>query len=297
MKTRTKIIITAILAITIVSGAFVVKGIKEQVDLRANAQDTATEYVGEDVNETENKETTEGLQTKTKKDAEKVIEEKKNEIKTSNKTESKTETKIEKSNTTEALNEQKPKTETVTEGRKNTTEAPATTTGRKTDTTPTKPANHEHSWKWVVDKAAYDEDVYEDRPIYEDRPVYEERPIYEERPVYEDTYEVWEVYIFDTGAKFYTYCFTTETIGDFYQMDAYAETTYGSYNAGMCHCSIRDEKIKTGTKQTGTEKVQTGTEKVQTGTEKVQTGTERVKTGTVHHDEVGHYECSCGEIK
>ncbi len=46
-----------------------------------------------------------------------------------------------------------------------------------------------------------------------------------------------------------------------------------------------------------TEQVQVGTEKVQVGTEKVQVGTEKVKTGTKHHDEVGHYECSCGATK
>ena len=35
--------------------------------------------------------------------------------------------------------------------------------------------SHTHSWIYLVDKAAYDEDIYEDRPVYEDKPVYEER--------------------------------------------------------------------------------------------------------------------------
>ena len=132
----------------------------------------------------------------------------------------------------------------------------------------------EHNWVWVVDQSAYDEDIYEDKPVYEDRPVYSET-----RREYYIAYWV-------NGVVFWT-----EDMGgtacDYRQKWATAhQSEYGSWDdafAYVCSNTYDDVAVETT--------------KTQTGTERVQTGTERVKTGTKHHDEVGHYECSCGATK
>ena len=62
-------------------------------------------------------------------------------------------------------------------------------------------------------------------------------------------------------------------------MDLYCEQNGVPYNGAACHfygdweCTADCREVKT------------------------QTGTQKVQVGTKHHDEVGHYECSCGATK
>ena len=103
-----------------------------------------------------------------------------------------------------------------------------------------------------------------------DQAAYDE-PIYEDQPVYETTYEHHDVLAtyWDNG---------TVTYGD--DTDTYAYANYESYNIAMCHVYKQVWECTSNCKEV-----------------KTQTGTQKVQTGTKHHDEVGHYECSCGATK
>ena len=161
--------------------------------------------------------------------------------------------------TTEKATESKKTEPTTTESK------PATTETAKTETTteaPTRPS---------------EPDTEAPAPVHEhnwywvvDQPAYDE-PIYEEQPVYETHFEHHDrdVYYWDDGHVSYTYA----------DVDAYAAAHYDDYNIAMCHCWIETE-CTADCKEV-----------------KTQTGTQKVQTGTKHHDEVGHYECSCGATK
>ena len=132
---------------------------------------------------------------------------------------------------------------------------------------------HEHSWVWIVDQAAYDEEIYEEQPVYEEKPVYEEQYV---------GYH-WECYLYGVRTP-YMDCieYADAVVGRNLEggtLNPEYQAAIGYYCGGCDQVPVDDY------------------ETVQVGTEKVQTGTERVKTGTQHHDEVGHYECSCGAVQ
>ena len=161
--------------------------------------------------------------------------------------------------TTEKATESKKTEPTTTESK------PATTETAKTETTteaPTRPS---------------EPDTEAPAPVHEhswywvvDQAAYDE-PIYEDQPVYETTYEHHDVLAtyWDNG---------TVTYGD--DTDTYAYANYESYNIAMCHVYKQVWECTSNCKEV-----------------KTQTGTQKVQTGTKHHDEVGHYECSCGATK
>ena len=132
---------------------------------------------------------------------------------------------------------------------------------------------HEHSWVWIVDRAAYDEEIYEEQPVYEEKPVYEEQYVGSH----------WECYL--DGV------FTPYKSGIEYADAVVGRNLEGGtlnpkwQEAAGYYCNHCDQIIVDDY------------ETVQVGTEKVHVGTEQVVTGTIHHDEVGHYECSCGAVQ
>ena len=119
--------------------------------------------------------------------------------------------------------------------------------------------SHTHNWVWVVDKAAYDEDIYEDRPVYEDRETegHYEATLYGQPTSYHDSVS-------------YANAVVGPMTND--NMDAWNDAA-DYFEQGFVEHWVPGK------------------------TEKVQVGTEKVQTGTKHHDEVGHYECSCGATR
>ena len=257
MKNSIKVFLAVTIVMFVIGAGCVVSYIKDQVKVTANASNTEAEIKTE-------------VKTEAETEAELIAEtdtESKND---------KTEATTESKKTETATTESKPKTDSTTEAKKPaTTEThtettkPATTETRRTETTETstQAPKHEHSWKWVIDQAAYDEDIYEDKPVYEDRPVYEER----------DNGH-WQGFLYGEPTSYKSSVDYANATTDPNDLDAWDKAA-----AYFCN----------GYEYRWVEDIQ----KVQVGTEKVQTGTERVKTGTKHHDEVGHYECSCGATK
>ena len=175
-----------------------------------------------------------------------------------------------KQETTEAENGNKKddKNQTTTKTEKEDKKAESNTTTNTSEATA-----HQHTWVYVVDQASYDEDIYEDRPVYEEKPVYEEQYV---------GYH-WECYLYGVRTP-YMDCieYADAVVGRNLEggtLNPEYQAAIGYYCGGCDQVPVDDY------------------ETVQVGTEKVQTGTERVKTGTQHHDEVGHYECSCGAIQ
>ena len=117
--------------------------------------------------------------------------------------------------------------------------------------------SHTHSWIYLVDQAAYDE------------------PIYEEQPVYETHFEHHDRFVWRWDNGWVAYDEATQ----YSLIDRYCQEYGVVYNAACTHyngdweCTADCKEVKT------------------------QTGTQKVQTGTKHHDEVGHYECSCGATK
>ena len=136
---------------------------------------------------------------------------------------------------------------------------------------------HQHKWKTVVDKKAYDESVYETQDVYETRDVYTDKPVYEEH---------W----FNNGVD------VTAGTNDF-------NAAHGTNYAGGDRCIIDDlnaylAECGATSGRDYSEWIQVGTEKVKTGTKKVKVGTKKVKVGTKHHAAVTHQECTtCGARK
>jgi chemotaxis protein histidine kinase CheA len=197
-------------------------------------------------------------ETTTEKTTEKAKAEKTDRDKDSKKTTEKT-----TEATTEKATESKKTEPTTTESKPATTETAKTETTTEAPTRPSEPDTeapapvHEHSWYWVVDQAAYDEPIYEEQPVYETHFEHHDRFVY-----YWDN--GWVAY---SDAELWS------------QIDAYC-AQYGVCSDACCfhydgvwECTADCKEVKT------------------------QTGTQKVQTGTKHHDEVGHYECSCGATK
>lgn len=107
--------------------------------------------------------------------------------------------------------------------------------------------------RWVVDRAAYDEPIYETQPVYGQKWV-------QDSSAYDEKVCVGEAYQFTDG-------YVTSSDSDAWQ---HQKQTGASYSVVPQYQTVHHDA--TGHYET------------------VQTGTKQVQTGTRHHDEVGHWE-------
>ena len=200
----------------------------------------------------------------------------------------KTETEIEKKKDDIIQITTETETEIETE-RKNVESSTAKTYNTASNDSET--ASHQHTWVYVVDCEAYDEDIYEERPVYEEQPVYE----YKHNPNLDIAVDRWadceqtracglaghEDYSYPDGNGHW------DNSEHEASMDLFANVLNCNRACACAYYSCRWICPSDGSCYT----------KIQVGTETVQVGTEKVKVGTKHHDEEGHWECSCGAIK